>query len=74
MRVALGQPPQASVELVGSLVVAALHPRLAYLSGGNVSAEQLKLHVRPAGGEATEPQVATLHPSSCNSRVGGAEW
>ena len=62
------------MELVGSLVVAALHPRLAYISGGNVSAEQLKLHLRAAGGEATEPQVAFLHPASVNSRVGGADW
>jgi len=74
VRLALGQPQCAPQELLGSILIAALHPRLAYLAGGNVGAEQLKLQIRDPSGEAAEPQLAALHPSSVNSRLGGSDW
>ena len=55
----LQDPPPP--ELLCSILIAALHPHLAYISGGGVSSDQIKFHLRDAAGEATEPQVISLN-------------
>jgi len=61
VRLALGQPDNdgAPRELLCCILLAALHPRLGYIvgGGGNAGADQLRLHLRDAAGEAMEPQV-----------------
>jgi len=68
-----GRPPPS--ELLVMIICAALHPNLAYLGGGtNQSSEQLKLLIRDPTGGAAEPQAASIHPSSVNSKLSGSQW
>ena len=65
--------------LLAGLLCAGLYPQLAYLHApptkkGAASASAVKLHVRPADRDASEPDAASVHPSSVNSKLDGNAW
>ncbi len=65
--------------LLAALLCAGLYPQLAYLYApptkkGAASSSAVKLHVRPADRSLSEPDSATVHPSSVNSPLDGSQW
>jgi hypothetical protein len=65
--------------LLAALLCAGLYPQLAYLYApptkkGAASSSAVKLHVRPADRTLSEPDPASVHPSSVNSSLDGSQW
>ena len=84
VRLALGQTdprggPVVDPGLLAALLSAGLYPQLAYLHApptkkGPASSSAVKLHVRAADRASSEPDTASVHPSSVNARLDGAGW
>ena len=76
VRAVLGSQPAPPPELLGTIILAALHPHLAYIAGAGTkqSAEHLKLLIREPTGDAVEPTQAWVHPSSVTAKLGGTDW
>jgi hypothetical protein len=67
--------------VVASLVSAALFPQVAYVKAplskktkNPCSPENLKLEIRDPRGVESEPQSASVHPSSVRGRLNGSHW
>lgn len=76
VRIALNQRAVAPPELLYGILCAALFPQVAYVHApqtkkGACSADMVRLHIRDPKGNSFEPQVASLHPSSINSKMNG---
>jgi hypothetical protein len=74
-----GERDHVPAGLLAGLLCAGLYPQLAYLHApptkkGAASASAVKLHVRPADRDASEPDAASVHPSSVNSKLDGNAW
>merc|ERR1712196_353609 len=74
-------PPPPSDAVVASLVSAALFPQVAYVKAplskktkNPCSPENLKLEIRDPRGVESEPQSASVHPSSVRGRLNGSHW